>query len=201
MFRLSSAPPEGRLWIRNESRDRLIQVQNGRLHYNWVAQSGSDYPRYHRVRPEFIETLRAFRAFLHEELDQAVIANQWEVTYVNRLPRGTVWSTPEDWVRLFPGQAGIPTTLPTLALESFGSSWHYEIPPRQGRLHVEIQHRLQDGGDPVLIMKLTARGHASGPGESGISAEEGLELGHEAIVRTFFAMTSPEAHNYWGMCQ
>src|SRR5690349_146441 len=42
-----------RAQIRNRDENRMIQVQNGRLHYNWLGQAGGDYPRYRTIRPEF----------------------------------------------------------------------------------------------------------------------------------------------------
>ena len=49
--------PAVRFQISNAAEDRMVQIQNGRLDYNWLSQSGSNYPRYKNVRPDFDNTL------------------------------------------------------------------------------------------------------------------------------------------------
>src|SRR5688572_20255768 len=51
-FRVSQSP-ECRLRIRNRRRDRMIQVQNGRLILNWLKVKDANYPRYEVIRSEF----------------------------------------------------------------------------------------------------------------------------------------------------
>ena len=194
-----------RLQLRNEDRDRMVQIQNGRLHYNWLGHSGSDYPSYDEVRPEFDKILKFWQDFLQEEFsdNQDVFApNQWEVTYVNRISKGTVWDEPNDWSELF---CGIPTAADLkspVSLESFGGEWHYEIEPRRGRLHVKIGHeqRLSSSNDgsreEFLALTLTARGTINS--EEGRDLDTCLKLGHDTIVNSFVAITSERAHRYWG---
>ena len=38
--------PQCRLQIKNKTADRMIQVQNGRVHFNWLGESGGGYPHY-----------------------------------------------------------------------------------------------------------------------------------------------------------
>ena len=42
----------------------MIQIQNGRLHFNWLGTEGGAYPRYENVREGFAAALRAFLEFL-----------------------------------------------------------------------------------------------------------------------------------------
>jgi len=35
-----------RIQIRNQANTRMVQLQNGRLHLNWIGHTGSQYPRY-----------------------------------------------------------------------------------------------------------------------------------------------------------
>ncbi len=42
----------------------MIQIQNGRLHLNWLGTAGKAYPRYENVREGFVTALRAFLEFL-----------------------------------------------------------------------------------------------------------------------------------------
>src|SRR5437588_6071127 len=43
-----------RVQIKNKDGDRLIQIQNGRVHFNWLGQGGAAYPRYNKVREGFV---------------------------------------------------------------------------------------------------------------------------------------------------
>jgi uncharacterized protein (TIGR04255 family) len=190
-----------RLQIRNADNNRMIQVQNGRLHYNWLGQSGEEYPSYDRVRPEFDLAVRKFATFLADESLGELRPNQWEVTYVNHIPRRTVWNLPEDWVRLLSPLAALPARGPAVCLESFAGEWHYEIEPQRGRLHANLSHgwRKTPIEQEVLVLNLTARGPLSPAEEGGLSLDQGLCLGHETIVRAFKDFTSEEAHKYWGL--
>ena len=37
--------PASRLQILNQAQNRMIQIQNGRLHYNWLGEGGGGPPR------------------------------------------------------------------------------------------------------------------------------------------------------------
>lgn len=193
--------PSSRIQIRSKDEDRMVQVQNGRIHYNWLGQKGGAYPRYKQVRPAFDEIWGRFKEFLRSRSLDEPKPNQWEVTYVNQIPKGTVWTDPAGWGKLLPGLAG-PTRNPDgIDLESFGGEWHFEIPPKRGRLHVKIYPGKQSipEGCEVLRMDLTARGPISNESENGVSLDAGLDLGHERIVLAFIALTSDAAHDYWGL--
>ena len=189
---LTQAPPL-RLQMKNCSNDRMIQVQNGRLHYNWLRKGdGQEYPHYQTIRPEFENALESFSEFVQAKQLGNVEANQWEVTYVNHLPQGTVWAVPADWARLFPSIA-MPAHAPSnLSLESFGGEWHYVIPGQKGRVHVQLRHGLADK-EQVLVLTLTARG----PVSAEVPLTVGLDVGREAIVRAFKDLTSETAHQFW----
>ncbi len=194
LLRLSN-DASGRLQIQNDRQDAMIQIQNGRLHYNWTGRSGQTYRRYVVVRPEFDRVWAALQGFLAAEGLQAPVPNQWEVTYVNHIPKGTVWNSPEDWPDVVSGLLkSIPATC--VKWESLSHSWHFEIPEHRGRLHIDLRHaRRNESGEEILDMKLTARGPISPTG----GLNEGLDLGRFAIVLTFREVTSELAHRAWGI--
>lgn len=196
-----------RLQIRNAQGDRLIQAQNGRLLYNWLGQEGQHYPEYREVRPAFDQALEAFRQFLWKERPSDLQPNQWdfrpnqwEVTYVNHLPKGSVWNRLADCAELFRLRPLLETAPGGTTQESFGGEWHYEIPSKRGRLHAQLQHaRLRSPESAeVLILNLTARGPI-GENKGELDLDQGLNLGHEVVVRAFYDLTSESAHNYWGL--
>jgi uncharacterized protein (TIGR04255 family) len=194
--------PAIRLQIRNAAGDRMIQIQNGRLHYNWVRQ-GAEYPTYDRIRPEFDQVLASFRTFLSEQGTADLPLNQWEVTYVNRIPRGELWDRPSDWAKVLRLVQPI-RTMDCLDLETQGGNWHFEITPRRGRLHVELRHGTEAArrgmthtATEFLVLNLTARGPVASDEAQGMTWSDGLDCGREMIVRSFFDMTTEEAHERW----
>jgi len=197
VFKFTNSPAN-RLQILNESGNRMIQLQNGRLHLNWKGEAGDDYPRYEQINREFITHYEGFQRFLTQSLGgEQIRANQWEVTYVNHLPKGSVWQTPEDWPALF----RIPSSKSHAGgavLESFSGAWHYELPNQCGRLHVEISRGQRDVPEKseLLIVNLTARGPVDQE-TSALSIREGLDLGHQTIVNAFVDLTSDRAHEFW----
>jgi uncharacterized protein (TIGR04255 family) len=193
---LSEGPTPDRVQILNERKDRLIQVQPTRFLYNWQKQS-DDYPRYEKVKPEFHGAFEGFREFLNQARLKIGELNQWEVTYVNVVPPGPLWHEPSEWSTVFPGLLG--GSAPGLVrLESVGGEWHFEIPPRRGRLHVSVQHGTTKvtGTEQVLIVQMTARGPIGTDGAASLDA--GLDLGHDTIVQSFVDLSSPAAHIAWG---
>jgi len=187
-----------RLQIRDAAGDAMVQVQNGRLHYNWIG-SGSQYRRYNTVRPAFDRLYAALEQFVQQEKLGDVGPNQWEVTYVNHLPRGTVWDDPSDWPKVFTGLPGVWASPSVVRLEGLVASWHFEIPERKGRLHIDLKRarRREEPPEELLRLTLTARGPVAGPGTEGLSLANGLDLGHRVIVLTFRDVTSTEAHRIW----
>lgn len=183
-----------RLQIRNARDDRMVQVQNGRFHYNWRKVSPEDeYPRYLVVREEFDSVFERFREFVRERQLGELQPNQWEITYVNHIEQASLWRVPGDWHTVLPGllSRGPAKAKP----ESITGKWRFLLEPERGRLHVTLQHakRLVDPKTEVINLDLTARGPISR--EHGL--DSGLNLGHEAIVNTFVAITSEQAHRHW----
>jgi len=173
-------------------------VQNGRLHYNWIGSRGVEYARYNTVRAEFLDKVDQFKGFLAKTGVGELRVNQWEVTYVNNLPAGSVWATPDQWNDVFSAQIALPARLPNSRLESLAGVWTYEIEPQRGRLHVEIQHGRTSStsmSQDLLVFRLTARGPVSSGAKEFVT---GLDLGHETIVRSFKALTSDTARKEWG---
>lgn len=192
---------DSRLRIRNESHDRMIQVQNSRFHYNWVGHESDSvpaYPRYSRTKEEFLAYLTGFKQFLEHEGLGDFSANQWEITYVNHIHKGTLWETPQDWPQVLELLSGASSAVPTGNLQRTTGTWTYGIDAyAPARLHVNVNHKVnrQDPSKEILELILTARGPI---GDTYVSLEKGLDIGHVAIVEGFTALTSQKAHEHWG---
>jgi uncharacterized protein (TIGR04255 family) len=195
---LVAAPgPPARFQVSTAAEDRMIQVQATRFHYNWVKKD-QVYPHYARVRAEFDAHLARFREFVGEAGLGEVLPNQWEITYVDQVPRGELWQSPADWHRVLPGLLAPAAQPPGLGLDNVAGEWHYEITPRRGRLHFAVQQgRAGEGGESALVLQTTARGPIANDADNALGA--GLDLGHEVAVRGFLQITSAEAHKAWEM--
>lgn len=196
-LQLTAVPPS-RIQITNQDGNRMIQLQNGRLHFNWLGQNATEYARYANIRQGFEEVLSDFLRFVEVERVGKFQPNQWEVTYLNHIPRGTVWTTPADW-NFFSLLSGVPRLEGLVEGESFDGEWHFVIPEKRGRLHIQWQHGVKHGEDDqeLIVLTLTARGPISGAAPASIL--EGLDVGHNAIVRGFEALMSDTANEYWGL--
>jgi uncharacterized protein (TIGR04255 family) len=196
---VASGAKPGRLQISNAAGDRLIQVQATRFHYNWQKREDS-YPSYSRMRDEFDRLFRDFCRFAAEAKLAEVVPNQWELTYVDHIPRGVLWDSPSDSPQVLPGLLG-PGRFTDIRLEGLNGEWHYEIEPRRGRLHVALQlvRVGSPSGPEALQLQSTARGPVRQ--EPGWDLDAGLKLGHEVLLNTFLQMTSTEAQRAWGRRQ
>ncbi len=191
-----------RLQIKNKNNDRMIQLQYDRLHFNWLGQDGKTYPRYHEVRKGFQEVLLEFKKFVDREKLGSFRPNQWEVTYVNHIPKGTVWNSVAEW-EFFAPLVAVPTVAGLIEGESFSGEWHFIIPNQHGRLHVRWEHarKSTNGKDsPELVrLTLTARGPVAPVTDQEINSAifNGLDLGRETIVRSFKQFMSSDSNKYW----
>lgn len=188
------AEPQLRLRIRNQDKTRLIQIQNTRLVHNWIKQPQEEYPRHEQIRNGFESVLHRFKSFLGDERLNEPRSNQWEVTYVNQMEQGPLWSNPSDWKNIF-RETQFATSIEGLTQpEGFQANRVFEILPQRGRLHIVIEsgHRNAKDRADAIIMKLTARGPLS-----NVSLLDNLDLGREVIVRMFSDLTTENAHAYW----
>lgn len=193
-----SSKMDVRLQIRNESRDRMIQVQNGRFFYNWLKTPETDYPSYDLVLPGFIEHWDKFHKFIISQKSTCEIEpNLWEVLYVNHIPQGVVWNELSDIpeVLTFLRQPEL-TGLKVLA-ENIGGEWSFVISPKKGRLYVTLGMKMKRDVRN-LVITLTARGPI---GDGFGDLHEGLNLGHKVVTEAFSRITSKRAQDYWGVIQ
>lgn len=194
-IKLQTQPAVGRLQIGNEGRDRLIQIQETKFVYNWIKANG-DYPRYHALREDFDNYFDQLRAFIEDTHLGKFVLNQWEVTYVNHIPSGELWNEPSQWSNVLPRLLRPINPYGGTLFENMNADWRSEIPQHRGRLHIQLRHqpsKVKEDIAGVMVLHFTARG----PVDDKQSLAEGLDLGHDTIVRTFDEITSPEAHTLW----
>jgi uncharacterized protein (TIGR04255 family) len=201
-FQLREGHPPARLQMRNENRDRMLQVQNSRLHVNWMGYEGAEYPRYPIVRELFENEWNRFTRFVADEGLGQPAPNQCEVTYINHIPFGTVWQTPADWT--FMKLLGDASVLEDLAaFEAFQGQWRFSLPDDSGRLHILWKPgKRRSREDPeqqedILILEQTVRGPLSDAADVG-GILEALDMAREVIVKSFTQLMDAKANEFWG---
>lgn len=194
-FRIVTQPEPERLQIIRADNERMIQVQDTRLIFNWKKQEAV-YPSYDKLLPEFHEVFSAFKKFAADNANSTIQTNQWEVTYVNFIPKGELWQTVDDWQQIIPALSMLTNTR-NLSAEDFRSERRFIIGDNVGRLHMSLMRGKlgTEKGEEVLHLQFTARGPVMSEDASGL--DKGFELGHESIVLLFTDMTSDFAHRFW----
>jgi len=195
-FKLAPASAPNRAQFRTADGDRMIQVQQSRFILNWLRRT-SRYPRYSVLRDEFEQEYSRFVDFVTSLGAEKPVPNQWEVTYVNHLVRGEKWDTLEDWSRIFPSVSVPPSANDTVIPDVISLDSTYLIGKDKGRLRVSYRRaKHNETGQEVIRVDLTARGPVGS--DSGKGLLDGLDLGRQAIVETFAAISSEHAHEMWG---
>jgi len=198
-FQLTS-DQASRMQITDAVRSRMIQVQNCRLHFNWLGEAGGAYPRYDAVRVQFRDVLDRFLRFLDAGGVGPWRPNQWEITYVNHIPKGTLWETAADWT-FFRPLAGVPNVEGIIEGDGFGGVWKFAIPGQKGRLHIHWQQATasKPAKAEIVRLTLTARGPVDTKNAGIIEILAGLDLGHATVVGSFSRLMSDEANRHWGI--
>jgi len=198
---LSSVPPHPRLWFLNEAGTELVQVQQDRFIRNWRKQEDTDeYPRYRNLRELFCQDFEAFCGLVESEQWGGIEPNQCEVTYVNIIPAGEGWQDHGELDKVLTvfsvGYSDDCLGKPEEATVSLQFVLKQEDGEPAGRLHIAANpvYRVSDKRAAVRLT-LTARGRPAGDGIDGVM--HFLDRGHEAIVRGFTSITTPEMHRVW----
>ena len=102
-LRSSDKMPLPRVWFIHRNENELIQVQRNRFLHNWRKRRPDDeYPGYERVIGNFEKYLSCFQEFLSEENLGDLITKEYELTYIDLIPKGQGWENPGDLAKVFP---------------------------------------------------------------------------------------------------
>jgi uncharacterized protein (TIGR04255 family) len=200
---LSNRPLLPRIWFVTSNGTGIIQIQTDRFLYNWRRVRGEDeYPHYHQVVEMFRDHLAKFELFLGEAEIGTIEPLQYEITYVNHIPRGSGWTNLNDIDKVFPDLAWRGDQERFLPAPE-GINWRtaFVLANRTGRLHASVRHvvRPQDRRR-IVLLELTARG--MGDDMCGEGMWTWFDLAHEWIVRGFADLTGEEVQrNIWGLRQ
>jgi uncharacterized protein (TIGR04255 family) len=185
-------PLHPRVWFESKDGTGLIQVQRDRFLYNWKKVKPEDkYLHYDYVIGQFKSCLLHFESFLKDNELGEIKPVQYELTYVNHIPKGQGWNQLSDVGTVFPDISWRSGTNRFLSeLEGLNVQTSFKLPERQGRLHAAIRYGIRQPDQPILLLELTCRG--IGNDRSRPAMWEWFDLAHEWIVRGFADFTSAE---------
>jgi uncharacterized protein (TIGR04255 family) len=193
-----------RMWFTSIDGSSLIQLQHGRLIFNWRGDLQQQaYPHFDAVHAEFIQAFNELESLTINEGLRELVINQCEVVYVNPLPvsiTGVPLSEPQRIFRLWSGVSGEEWQEHP---EDVSFNIRYRFDDKDGNPFGRLTAALSSGwakdGSPAFHLEMTARGRPIGSGAAGMTQ---FHLhAHQAIVRCFAAITTPEMHQRWGRYQ
>jgi len=188
--------PLPRVWFINEEDDQLIQFQLDRFYFNWRRRE-RNYPRYSNVITNFKMVVETIKDFFIEFDFGELKPIEYELTYINHIPKGERWQSIDDlkdifhdfkWNELSERFLNKPQKL----VWSTG----FELPDQMGLLNVNLKNatRLEDKL-PILVFELSTRSFDESIPLDKI--DDWYKLSHEWIVKGFSDLTTPEIQKVW----
>lgn len=192
--------PSPRFLLQSEARSALLQIQPDRFVYNWLREPGdAEYPRYRRLRAEFIELYELFAQTCAEQ-GRELTPTWCEVTYINPIEAPPLVDAPDS-------AAAVLSRLRTIQLDGLPApedtslNEHYLLQRAgvpYGRFHVAVANgfRVTDNAR-IIMVTLTARGLVETPDLAGVLNL--LDDGRGLIVKGFRDLTTNRMHEQWGL--
>ena len=197
-FDPASQLPLPRVWLIAAADNQVLQIFPDGFFFNW-RQRGDVYPRYSRVIENFEVALKSFEDYLSTEKLGPLRFIEWELTYINNVPKGEAWETPADFGKLFTefvwhsrGGRFLPSP------RSLAWQCTFPLPEKQGNLTCNLSMgRRRDDNVEILVFQLSSKGMGADSTHKGI--RPWVDLAHEWIVRAFEDLTTTDAQvSLWG---
>jgi uncharacterized protein (TIGR04255 family) len=198
-FEISPTPPLPRIWMLSEDQTELLQLQRNWFACNWRKVEPEDkYGRWPSRWDSFKRSFGILESHVEDRALGVLRTQQCEVTYINHILPGRVWSNHGELFKIFRPVAAFRVPPATAEQVNFAAS--FVIPGDDGnpvgRLHLTVQPALRKQDSiPIFVMNLTARGAPEGQGIEGI--KRFMERAHVWVVRGFTELTTPEIHEEW----
>lgn len=176
--------------LNNVLHDRVIRISPMHFAFTWLGTADSRYPRYEALRDGFVA---AWDLFAVQQRLTAEQLGQWSVSYLNRIPQGTVWQQPADWTfwKLMPDAPRCAQQIPS-------ASWQFQLPELPAGLSIDWNYRATSTAvdEPTVWLRLTSCGKITSESSALL---DGMDAGRAAIVQIFSDLLSPAANAYWGL--
>ena len=189
--------PLPRVWFIHKNKNELIQVQRNWFLHNWrKIRPNDEYPGYENTFKNFENYLSYFRAFLAEENLGSLVPKQYELTYIDLVPKGQGWENLDDLAKIFPNLLSV-TNQNILLNNVMGVNWQtiLGLPNSLGQLMVLIRdgHRISDNQQ---LLQIEFKALSNQPYQP---MQTWFETAHNAITQLFSNLVSEEIQEkFWG---
>ena len=177
---------------------RVVSFQANKLKLSWVRKEDQE-PRYSEMRDQLVRVFGAMQAFADRYSLGTPRANLWEISYVNAIPSGELWTTLADWPNVLPGL--FPTEGPKVPghpWSTYVGEWYLEMPNQLGRVRARAQKVIANPAETTaLLLVVSARGEL--PDDAAENWATRLDLGHQSATTVFRSLASPAALAHWGL--
>ena len=184
-----------RHWFLSDDGSTLIQFQADRLLHNWRKNPNStaSYPRHEAMIQEFQKELEDLENFMHGISGKHLEITQVEISYINHIKLIETSEHIDSYLNFLSLNGRQPDDIAVTVREVIKLPDGTPI----GRFHCEVANARNVSHEDIFAMSLTVRG---APAEPTIaSALEFLALGRETICKNFVLLTTPHAHDVWGL--
>ncbi len=191
-FRVAVMPDLRRVLFVDPDGGRIVQLQSDRFMFNWHrANPSATYPRYSAVREQFLERWGDLQRFFDDIALPAPSVVQCDLTYINHIPAGQLWS-----------EADVSKVLPwldssRLLFEDVELALRTSRDEIDGRLHFVVRTGIDGQAQRMLQLELTARGRPHIDGLN-VDVSRWMDDAHRLILNEFVRLTGVEAHLEWG---
>lgn len=188
--------PIPRVMFINETDDQLVQFQFDRFYFNWRRKK-SDYPRYPHVIKHFESVLNTIESFFRESKIGDLNPIEYELSYINHIPKGEGWDTIDDIPRIFSDFVWVQRTDRFLPNPT-NIVWKTEFPMQEKKGHLAVTlnqaTRIEDKVS-LFVLELNVRGFDESANKKDF--RKWFDVAHEWIVRGFTDITTSEVHQIW----
>lgn len=189
--------PLPRVWFIHENENELIQVQRNRFLHNWRKRRPEDkYPGYEKVVENFEKYLSCFQEFLAEENLGHLVAREYELTYIDIIPKGHGWENPGDVAKVFPNLLSLTRQSVLLnGVQGIYCQTIFGLPNNLGQLMVSIRNAQRISDDQQIIY-IEFKALSSGPDKP---IRRWFNTAHNTIGKFLSNLVSNEIQEkFWG---
>lgn len=189
--------PLPRVWFIHRDENELIQVHRNCFIHNWrKRRSDDEYPGYEKVVENFESYLSRFQEFLVEESLGNIVPQQYELTYIDLIPKGQGWESPGDLEKVFPNLLFL-TKQDMLLNNIKGINWQIilDLPQGLGEVAISIRNaeRISNKQEVIHVQFMAVSTQAYQP------IRGWFDDAHNTIMNLFRNLISDEIQEkFWG---
>ena len=189
--------PLPRVWFTHKNENDLVQLQRNRFLHNWRKRQPEDvYPGYVRVINNFEKYLSCFQEFLVEENLDRLVAREYELTYIDLIPKGQGWENLRDLGKVFPNLLSLKRKS-ILATDIRNINWQtvLGLPNDLGQLRVAVRNATRVS-DNQFLLHIEFNAHSRQPHQP---MREWFDAAHNAVIEVFSHLVSDAIQQeFWG---